>query len=93
MFLGLSSELWLHNVFKSSYFTTHQTDRGVLFRLQEEKTDEIKWEKTVAYNEKAIGFTDKYLTMSFDNGSYENRDLKVFDLESGACVFTTKSQR
>ena len=84
--------MWLHNVVESSYFTTHQTNRGLIFRLQEEKTDKVKWEKIVAHNENAIGFADKYLAMDLNNGSNENKDLKVFDLETGACIFNTKSQ-
>ncbi len=84
----------MHDVVKSSYFTTHypEAGRGTTFILHDEKTDQVKWEKTVAHNENAIGFNDKYLSLDIDYGGSTQRDLQVFDLESGACVLHTKKR-
>ncbi len=84
----------MHNVVKSSYLTTHYPEAGscTTFMLHDEKTDQVKWEKTVAYNENAVGFNDKYLSLDIDCEGLTQRDLQVFDLESGACVLHTKKR-
>ena len=89
-----STAIWLHDVVQSNYFTTQFdiVSGGTTFRLHDEKTDEVKWEKTVARNENAIGLNDKYLTMNNPNGSWGQQDLKVFDLETGACVLNTRNR-
>jgi hypothetical protein len=83
--------LWRNNVVHGNYLTFQTVSSTTKFRVQDEKTDQVKRELDIKGNYTVVGLSEKYLAVMWWKDIFEdnnNKVLKLFDLEQDDCVLT-----
>ena len=93
IFLGYSEKcaLWRNNVVHGNYLTFQTVSSTTKFRVQDEKTDQVKRELDIKGNYTVVGLSEKYLAVMWWKDIFEDNNykvLKIFDLEQDDCVLT-----
>jgi hypothetical protein len=83
--------LWRNNVVQGNYLTFQTVSSITKFRVQDEKTDQVKRELDIEGNYTVVGLSKNYLAVMWWKDIFEDinyKVLKIFDLEQDMCVLT-----
>ncbi len=83
--------MWRNNVVQGNYLTFQTVSSITKFRVQDEKTDQVKRELDIEGNYTVVGLSKNYLAVMWWKDIFEDinyKVLKIFDLEQDMCVLT-----